>query len=533
MTQEEILQKRKNYLRTHPIYYIEHFMNICDKNGAIVPFKLNSEQRDYMEHKGKRNIIMKSRQIGMSSVIAANSLFLACTHSNYHCLMAADSDADRDSIFDKLKQLYEYMNPNIKPKLINNSKTKLRFENGSQITCQTLGPKGNAGRSTTLQFCHISEFGMMQDDNVARNHLAAITSALTSNAELVIESTAKGVNTFSNMYFAAERNDGSSIFKAFFFPWYEDHQMFEGFYEKAIDQYKQQYGKYLTKEELTPYELNLYKKGMTLKQAMWARLTRIEKGLSLFKQEFPATSLEAVLTTGDSLFDKEKVQQHLNADKIMKPIKNKPNNLPSILVPYFNKELTIWELPKPNEKFWLGVDCSEGLGGKRDYSVVEIIDKNDRQVAEFKSNKVKSYDFADIVLYLGIYFNRGMLIIEKASTGHYLLDKLYHDCGYQNMYFHMEYDANGKGTPKVGFDTNPKTKPIMIDNFNELFSRNQMVINSDYLLNEMQVFVVKDGKMGAMEGYHDDAILSMSLALQGRTWQYRTGWKERIKNGNK
>ena len=83
------------------------------------------------------------------------------------------------------------------------------------------------------------------------------------------------------------------------------------------------------------------------------------------------------------------------------------------------------------------------------------------------------------------------------------------------MYKYKEYDARGKAKKKVGFVTNSKTKPIMINDFVELFETNQLVINSKDLLSEMKIFSFKDGKMGAIQGSHDDLVMSFAMAIVG------------------
>jgi hypothetical protein len=70
--------------------------------------------------------------------------------------------------------------------------------------------------------------------------------------------------------------------------------------------------------------------------------------------------------------------------------------------------------------------------------------------------------------------------------------------------------------PKVGWVTNPKTKPMLVNDFVEMFETKQMIIKSKDLLQEMKVFeFTNDGKMGAIIGSHDDLVMSMGMAIQG------------------
>ena len=68
---------------------------------------------------------------------------------------------------------------------------------------------------------------------------------------------------------------------------------------------------------------------------------------------------------------------------------------------------------------------------------------------------------------------------------------------------------------KIGFSTNPKTKPILINDFVELFDNDDICIKSLALLNEIKTYEYADGKMNAVTGRHDDTVIATALAVQG------------------
>jgi hypothetical protein len=107
-----------------------------------------------------------------------------------------------------------------------------------------------------------------------------------------------------------------------------------------------------------------------------------------------------------------------------------------------------------------------------------------------------------------------LLVIEKAESGHVIVDKLKNTYNYPNPYKYKEYDASGKFKKKAGFQTSTKTKLLIINNFVELFELDELLINSKTLLKEMALFAFKDGKMCASQG-HDDTIIATALALHG------------------
>lgn len=543
MKDEEIIKQLK-FLYNNPIIYIENVMKIYNKDDELVDFKLNPQQHYFMENMGKANIILKSRQIGFTSLACALSLYIASTNNHAHCLLAADSDEHVKNIFDKLKSLYDNMEDVIykgehifKQETTKNNKHSLEFKNGSKITCSILSSCKQIARSATISFCHISEYAFVQDDDIARKQLISIQNAMSAKAPIIIESTANGINYFSKLYNDAVNNNNN--FKAFFFPWQEDHLMFKGQYKRTTEDYLKTHKALPKVNEMDDAEKSLIKRGATPEQIVWRRWKLKDMEDDSFMQEYPSQPQEAFLTTGHCVFNTKILTQHIMMERL-KPIpeNNIPSTLPQQLIPSFKtKNLSIWEVPKIGGRYFLGVDVGEGAS--MDYSVVEVIGESEGhlfQAAEYKSNRIQPYNFATIVLFLGIYYNKGLLAIEKASAGHYVLNKVYHENNYQNIYRHVEYDAHGKKFHPIGFETNAKTKPEMINRFVEYFQKNYITINSDYLLNEMQTFVLfDDEKMGAIQGYHDDAVMSTAISIMGsvyRSYRSADGWDIRFDETN-
>lgn len=61
------------------------------------------------QHKQKYNIVLKSRQLGISTVAMCYSLYLTLTRSNTTCFMMSYSRDSALEIFDKLRTIYDYL----------------------------------------------------------------------------------------------------------------------------------------------------------------------------------------------------------------------------------------------------------------------------------------------------------------------------------------------------------------------------------------------------------------------------------------
>lgn len=509
------LEKLKYLLDdSHKVEFIETFMKIVDKQGKLVPFKLTDEQKELVNGLSSQNIISKSRQLGISSICVALSIRECIVNPNASCVLISHNLESTNSVFTKLKTMFYNLPDWLKPEIQANNRQALTFKSGASIVCQTAGNK-DCGRGATFNgIVHLSEFAFWKNQG---GQLKSILQAVSENATIIIESTSNGFNKFSDLAMQAKNRENT--FKLFFFNWINGRPLFEKQYIQAVKEYKALHdGKILSADDLDEEEKNLQAMGATIEQLIWRRSKISVNGLGAFHVEFPSTMEESFLVTGSSVFDKDRISKNIISieSKKIKPLPIKSIiGLPSNLAAYINsKSLKIWKKPKVNEKYYIGCDCAEGVG--RDYSTAIVLDSHGEQVAEFRNNKIKPYQLADILDSIGRWYNKALLAIEKASGGHSVIERLRYDKHYLNMTKYQAYDEFNRTVWRVGFDTNAKTKSMVVNDFREWFEKGLIKINSVDLLNEMQVFISNDnGSMGAVKGSHDDLVMGLCLGIQG------------------
>lgn len=510
MTRE---QKLKAILE-NPILFCSVFCKIVDKHGRMVKFIPNETQKEIIKEiqNEKYLIILKSRQKGCSVIADFLSIYYAIKYPNSNCLLVSYSLDSVNTIFQKLKQIFNSIPDCIRPKEITNNRKEISLANGSCITVTTMGSK-EISRGSSLRFVHISEGAFCKKEIFTKN-LLAIEQALLpdDDAHLIIESTANGIdNDFYELYTNAE--NGNNLYKAKFFSWISDREMFADEYKSFSKKWTNTHGHALTVEELEPIEKSYYDMGADLQQLMWRRMKIANMGRngeSKFKAEFPASPIEAWVTTGNNIFNAEKIMQEYNERKNIPTIK-KIDNLVPVLKSFLNNFLTVWELPQVGTKYIISGDFSEGVG--EDFTVIDVYSIEGSQVAQFRSNKVQPYVCAEVVYQLAIYYNKGLIIIEKASGGNLALSKLKTEYKYPNLYRHKEWDSRGKCVKKIGFNTTPKTKPILINDFVEFFENDDLYIRSLATFQEMRTYIFTNGTMNGEIGTHDDAVISSALAV--------------------
>lgn len=511
MTKEEKLKR----IVADPLLWIKYFCVIVDKEGRKVPFEPTYHQKLLSKNFGKFNLVAKSRQLGVTSFALAYSLYLTHTEEDTVCMIMSYSLDTVDIVFKKLKAMYDDLNPSVKIKDVANNRKELLLENRSRIICCVCGSK-DAARGSTLRYVYLTEVAFMDDDKL-KNQLVAIEAALRPDGQMVLESTSNGMNMWFELWMKAVNKE--SQYKPFFFSWLDDRYLFLTAYKENSEIYKNRNGRYLTVDDLDEEELVLYRKmngeknALALMKLMWRRMKIANIGSEKFRQEYPSNAMESFIVSGNNIFDLQSVQSRLNY------VDETPRlELPQKLSPVFRKwknSITIWKYPKAGKKYYGGVDTGEGIGS--DNSVITIVDEDGFQCMEFANNKIKPYAFAELVRETGKYYNTCLLVVEKLSAGHTVVDKLYDSNNrYINLYKYRSYDAKGKMRKKPGFETSAKSRPIIINRFVEMFEKGEVCVNSKGLLNEMKSFQAdNNGKVQAVAGAKDDRVLAFCMALEG------------------
>ena len=158
--------KKLNWLwqDEHEIEWIETFIKAVDKSGKETEYRLTPEQKNLVNGLEHKNIISKSRQLGISYVVCSLSLRRCICHPNTTCVLISHSQESTNKVFAKLKQQFYSIPDFIRPQLLTNNRQELSFVNGSRISCQTAGNKSleEATRLTEFCICQSSQCGRIK-----------------------------------------------------------------------------------------------------------------------------------------------------------------------------------------------------------------------------------------------------------------------------------------------------------------------------------------------------------------------------------
>lgn len=243
----------------------ENFLILPKGSQDYQPFDFNPIQQDYMTKWTGRDIILKARQMGFSSLILAifgyDFIFIPNTLS----IVLADIASNAQDLLDRVKRYIEEFEDINRFKVPFKYNTRNELYNNSNDSRYIIGTSENInfGRSKTINNLHLSEAAYYKD---FPSILASAGTAVVPNGKLIIETTANGYNEFKNFW--DEASSTGNGYNPMFFP--ASH-----FY--------------------TPEFLSREQK----------RLGR------LFKQEYPETPEEAFLNSGDPFFDSDALSTYV------------------------------------------------------------------------------------------------------------------------------------------------------------------------------------------------------------------------------
>ncbi len=280
---------------TNPHWRINNLYKVVDKTGNKVTFKLNWAQEDLYRNTWYCNIVLKARQLGMSTYVGLLFLDRCFFNDNMSAGIIAHTREDAEILFRRIKLAYEEMPKELKairPAVVESAR-ELKFNNGSSVRV------GTSMRSSTLNYLHVSEFGKIcaHYPEKAEEIITGSLNTLAPGQFIFIESTAEGAGSyFYDMCQLAQKHQqdqyklGQLDFKFHFYPWWKE----PGYILPQFIQPNPEIQDYFNKLEMEGINLS------GAQQAWYIKKYEI-LGDNIFS-EFPSTPQEAFQTGASGLF---------------------------------------------------------------------------------------------------------------------------------------------------------------------------------------------------------------------------------------
>jgi len=520
---------------------MENFLKIRDKQSRLVPLKPNYAQRMFnniIEENTKRGkphryIILKARQLGISTFTEAYIYHDTSTRENVNSLIIAHEEKATLNLFNMSRLFYESCPLAIRPMKKYSNGKELVFENPttddeeklrnpglrSRITIATAGTTDTA-RSGTYHNIHVSEIAFFPNP---QNTMTALLQCVPDepNTFVCMESTANGIGGyFYDMWNAAVR--GENDFTPIFFPWFTDpsystpfetEEEKEEFIKSVNYMHPDASGKLVhTDEWLLKEQFDL-----TWEQLNWRRKTIANKcggDLDMFHQEYPATPEEAFIASGRPKFNLKSVKEYELRCQPPEVVGDLLRTRETISINENDKgPFKMWLAPQKDTQYVIGADVAEGLVSG-DYSVAIVLDNDLNVCAKWRGHTDPDL-FGKEIVKLAMLYNEAYVAVENNNHGLTTLKSIVNE-DYYNLFYTKTYDkVNDTITKKLGWSTNARTKPLAIDKLAEYIRERFFGMWDIEIVEELYSYVIDDkGRTNAQEGKYDDCVMALAIALQ-------------------
>jgi hypothetical protein len=466
----EIIKEEYKKCAASPVYFMKKYCYIQHPTRGKLLFNLYPFQEKTLEQFANHdyNIILKSRQLGISTLTAGYALWLMLFKNDSNVLVIATKQEVAKNLVTKVRVMYDnlpsWLRGNEKPTA--NNKLSLELENGSKI--KAVSSAADSGRSEALSLLIIDEVAFI-DDNKVVPIWASSQQTLATGGKAILLSTPNGTGNFFHKTWM-DSEAATNKFNTIRLPW-SVHP------ERDLNWRKEQ-------DELL--------------------------GPRMAAQECDCD----FSTSGNTVIPIDAI------DWYAQTYGREPMEKRGI-----DGNFWVWE-PVDYSKNYI-VSCDVARGDGSDFSAIQVFETTTlTQVAEYKG-QIGTKDFGNMAVAIATEYNDALLVIENANVGWAAIQPAI-DRAYKNLYYshksedmlndpikHLRRGADLRDTADMvaGFTTSAKIRPMMISKL-ELYMREKaLIIRSSRLLDEMRVFVWKNGKPQSQTGYNDDTVLAACIGV--------------------
>lgn len=471
-----VLGKRMEREPAYVLEAAETLLRVRDREGFERPLKANAVQRAFEGRRGQRNIVLKARQMGMTTWVAGRFFLKTITARGVLTVQVAQTREAAEGIFRMVQRFWECLPEEMREGPLQRSKA-----NAGQMCFPMLDSEfrvlsaadENAGRGLTMQYLHCSEVSRWPGDAGAT--LAGLRAALAPRGEMVMESTPNGAYGCFYEEWGRAVSDavGEGDVMRHFFPWW----MEEAYVGAPV------LGGLRGDEERLVVEC-----GLTMEQIGFRRgLEASYRGLR--SQEFAEDAESCFKATGECCFEVAAVEQRLAA--LGEPVEVRRGGA-----------LQVWFPPLAGKEYLVAVDTAGG-GADGDFAAVQVIEMSTGlQCAELQQ-RLGTLELARVSAALAREYGGAMIAVERNNHGAGVLAYLDSVERYARV-----YEQGGV----AGWLTTAGSKPGMVSRMGVLLVESPTLFWSRRLLGECRTFVsMAGGRTGAVSGAQDDCLMAMAI----------------------
>lgn len=433
-----------------PIYFIKNYAKIVSLDDGIVNFDPFPYQERMISaiHTNKNTLGKLFRQAGKSTIVAAYFAWYVLFNDNKTAVILANKQAIAIEIFGRVQFIIENLPQWLQQGVVEWNKKSLVLENGSR--CIAAATSASAVRGMSVNLLLLDEFAHLKP-NLAEEFIASVFPTLSSSesSKLVIISTPNGLNHYHKLW--NEAVNGVNDFKTVEGKWQENPKRNEG----------------------------------------WAESMRKKLGEVKYRQEIECSFEGSSYTLVDGA---------------------KLATIPTA-VPILSKDcMEVFYPPEEDRNYVITVDVSRGR--HLDFSAFSVTDVTQmpyKVVATFKDNTISTLEFPHLIYNTARQYNDAFILVEINDLGEEVSNTIWHEYEYENVYFTSGGElSQARGYP--GVRSTSKVKSLGCSVLKELVEKDQLILSSHKIIEELGVFVLTRASYAAQDtSINDDLCTTMWL----------------------
>lgn len=451
-----------------PIYFANKYCKIKHPHRGTIPLKTYPFQdkclRSFQKH--RFNIVLKSRQLGLSTISAAYAVWMALFKRDKNILVIATKLSTAKNFIIKVVKILDSLPPWMRICDYEKNQQEVRFENGSQI--KAVPTTEDAGRSEALSLLIIDEAAFVRN---FEEIWAALFPTLSEGGGAIVLSTPNGVGgQYYDLWLGSETEGlsddavGENGFHPIRLPWDVHPEHDEEYFQTT----SKKLGPRKTAQEL----------------------------------------LCDFLSSGET-FLKSATMTWINQEQRAPISREGPEGA-----------VWIWKTPEKGHKYVIGADVARG--DAKDNTTFVCIDMTTGDIVAEYQGKIYPDGLAEILDQYGRMYNNALVAVEANTFGNHTLIDL-KKLSYPNIFYRtapahsieMHYP---QPKDKAGFDTQTATRMEALVRFEDSMRCHVVTPRSARFYEEVQSFVWLDEKPQAKKNKHDDLVIATAIAC----WVYRT-----------
>lgn len=506
MTPEEIREFAR--CARDPIYFLNHYGHVYDiRKSKVDKMTCFGYQEEALSNfvKYQNNIVLKSRQTGLSVITAGFVVWMLLFKLDQRILIVANDGAGAIRFLSTVKQYFQFLpkflfDPERQGEKDNEKYFSIKNYEGKISWVKAVASSKNAGRGESLTMLILDETAFIE--NAEDIWMAAGLALSATQGKCIMISTPQGTGNLYHRTWVGTKK-GENDFKPFEIHWTQ-HPVYMKEMEQKIDDY-----------------------GRTFWTSPW-----YEKECERLQYDRVKIAQELDLSFEGS---RSLVIDSLIVEKYKRAIINEK---PPMFYDYTRTDerfittktnFWVWKKPEHGRNYIIGGDVARG--DSNDFSTLQVFDAETcEQVAEYQG-KIAPDMFASLIDKVGRDYNEAYLVIECNSFGlattlnlknvsKYPSDKIYHSQSIKDIINPVAKVKIKENEEIPGIQTTTVTRPLIISSLNTYMREGKLKLNSIRLLEEFDTFIYNGNKPEHADGFNDDLIFALGVLLFVRDTEY-------------